>query len=110
MKKPLFTGDGIFTGIVESIKSQNPSTKLQTNLKFQYSMTKTGLGFGILVFVICLIFVICDLEFLFLQYYTTQILPSHHRGLCLPAQSEPEGSSHTPNRVKEEHQHWSHIP
>ena len=26
-------------------------------------MTKTGLEFGILVIVICLIFVICDLEF-----------------------------------------------
>jgi hypothetical protein len=25
------------------MKSQTPSTKLQTNLKFQYSMTKTGL-------------------------------------------------------------------
>jgi hypothetical protein len=25
------------------MKSQAPSTKLQTNLKFQYSMTKTGL-------------------------------------------------------------------
>jgi hypothetical protein len=49
-------------------KYQIPSTKLQTNLKFQYSMTKTGLEFGILVIVICLIFVICDLEFLFLQY------------------------------------------
>jgi len=30
-------------------KSQTPSTKLQTNLKFQYQMTKTGLEFGILV-------------------------------------------------------------
>ena len=47
-------------------KYQMPSTKLQTNLKFQYSMTKTGLEFGILVIVICLLFVICDLEFLFL--------------------------------------------
>ena len=49
-------------GVLE--KSQIPSTKLQTNLKFQYSMTKTGLEFVILVIVICLIFVICDLEFL----------------------------------------------
>ena len=31
-------------------------------------MTKTGLEFRILVIVICLIFVICDLEFLLLQY------------------------------------------
>jgi hypothetical protein len=31
-------------------------------------MTKTGLEFGISVIVICLIFVICDLEFLFRQY------------------------------------------
>ena len=30
-------------------------------------MTKTGLEFGILVIVICLIFVICDLEFLVTQ-------------------------------------------
>jgi hypothetical protein len=45
------------------MKSQTPSTKLQTNLKFQYQMTKTGLEFGILVIVICLIFAICDLEF-----------------------------------------------
>ena len=47
------------------MKSQTPSTKLQTNLKFQYSMTKTKNRFGIsnLVIVICLIFVICDLEF-----------------------------------------------
>jgi len=46
------------------MKSQAPSTKLQTNLKFQYQMTKTGLEFRILVIVICLIFDICDLEFL----------------------------------------------
>jgi hypothetical protein len=58
-----------------------PKEKLQTNLKFQYSMTKTGLEFGILVIVICpstwlrvvslsnhLIFDICDLEFLILYY------------------------------------------
>jgi hypothetical protein len=30
------------------MKSQAPSTKLQTNLKFQYSMTKTQERFGIL--------------------------------------------------------------
>jgi|GEM_PF-5305232 len=34
---------------------------------FQYSMTKTGLEFEISVIVICLIFVICLLEFLFRQ-------------------------------------------
>ena len=34
------------------VKYQIPSTKLQTNLKSQYSMTKTGLEFGILVIVI----------------------------------------------------------
>ena len=45
------------------MKSQTPSTKLQTNLKFQYQMTETGLEFRILVIVICLIFVICYLEF-----------------------------------------------
>jgi hypothetical protein len=59
------------SGVRESRKSQFPSTKLQTNLKFQYSMTKTGLEFRILVIVICLIFVICDLEFLFLRYFST---------------------------------------
>jgi thiol:disulfide interchange protein len=36
-------------------------------------MTKTGLEFQILVIVICLIFVICDLEFLFLQYFITPV-------------------------------------
>jgi hypothetical protein len=30
------------------MKSQTPSTKSQTNLKFQYSMTKTKNRFGIL--------------------------------------------------------------
>jgi hypothetical protein len=45
MRKPLLTRDGFFTGVVESIKSQNPSTKLQKNLKFQYKMTKTDLEF-----------------------------------------------------------------
>ena len=29
--------------VLESMKSQTPSTKSQTNLKFQYQMTKTGL-------------------------------------------------------------------
>ena len=33
------------TEVLESMKSQTPSTKLQTNLKFQYQMTKTGLEF-----------------------------------------------------------------
>jgi len=42
------------------MKFQIPSTKLQTNPKFQYSMTKTGLEFRILVIVICLIFDMCD--------------------------------------------------
>ena len=46
-------------------KYQISSTKLQTNLKFQYSMTKTGLEFGNSVIVICLIFEIWNLEFLF---------------------------------------------
>jgi hypothetical protein len=52
-------------------KYQIPSTKLQTNLKFQYSMTKTGLEFEISVIVICLLFVICDLEFRFLLFSKT---------------------------------------
>jgi hypothetical protein len=58
-------GKGWSNGV---IKSQTSSTKLQTNFKLQYLMTKTGLEFRILVIVICLIFEICDLEFLFLQY------------------------------------------
>jgi hypothetical protein len=38
-------------GVLEFMKSQTPSTKLQTNLKFQYQMTKTGLEFWSLLFV-----------------------------------------------------------
>ena len=53
------------------MKSQTPSTKLQTNFKSQYSMTKTGLEFEISVIVICLLFVICYLEFLFLLFSKT---------------------------------------
>jgi len=54
-------------GVLESMKSQTPSTKLQTNLKFQYPMTRTCLElssvkmmekFGISNFGHC------DLEFL----------------------------------------------
>ena len=45
-------------GVVESMKSQTPSTKLQTNLKFQYQMTKTGFEFWSLLFVCYLKFVI----------------------------------------------------
>jgi hypothetical protein len=47
------------------MKSQTPSTKLQTNLKFQYQMTKTGFEFWFRLWrIICLLFGICDLEFL----------------------------------------------
>jgi hypothetical protein len=49
--------------VMESIKSQTPSTKLQTNLKFQYSMTKTQNRFGISNFGHCDLFDICDLLF-----------------------------------------------
>jgi hypothetical protein len=42
-------------------KYQIPSTKLQTNLKFQYSMTKTKNRFGISNFGHCDLFDICDL-------------------------------------------------
>jgi uncharacterized protein (DUF362 family) len=64
------------------MKSQISITKLQTNFKFQYTMTKTKNRFGILKlgtrpqggeskrsadnFGHCDLFVICDLEFLFL--------------------------------------------
>jgi hypothetical protein len=48
---------------MEFIKSQTPSTKLQTNLKFQYSMTKTKNRFGISNFGHCDLFDICDLRF-----------------------------------------------
>ena len=44
-------------------KYQIPSTKLQTNLKFQYSMTKTKNRFGISNFGHCDLFDICDLLF-----------------------------------------------
>jgi hypothetical protein len=43
------------------IKSQTPSTKLQTNLKFQYPMTKTQKRFAISNFGHCGLFGICDL-------------------------------------------------
>ncbi len=67
--------------MLESIKSQIPSTKLQINLKFQYSIVrsrgsrqvtkikKIGLEFRILVIVIC------DLEFLRLQGSITPLFP-----------------------------------
>jgi hypothetical protein len=45
------------------MKSQTPSTKVQTNLKFQYSMTKTQNRFGISNFGHCDLFVICYLLF-----------------------------------------------
>jgi hypothetical protein len=47
-------------GMMEAMKSQTPSTKLQTNLKFQYSMTKTQNGFRISNFGHCDLFDICD--------------------------------------------------
>ena len=43
-------------------------------------MTKTGLEFRILVIVICLIFVICDLEFLTLQCFSR--LPQEEDKFC----------------------------
>jgi hypothetical protein len=53
-------------------------------------MTKTGLEFGILVIVICLIFVICDLEFLF--------LPCSKRDLVnLPQQQPTVAFTFVPN-------------
>jgi hypothetical protein len=65
-------------GVLESMKSQTPSTKLQTNLKFQYwssglptlragpqfQMTKTQNKFRISNFGHCYLFDICYLEFL----------------------------------------------
>jgi hypothetical protein len=53
------------------------------NIKFQYSMTKTSLEFGILVIVICLLFVICDLESLFL-HYSKQLAISAGKAKSLP--------------------------
>ena len=49
--------------VLDSMKSQTPITKSQTNLKLQSQITKTGLEFCILVIVICLLFEICNLEF-----------------------------------------------
>ena len=51
-------------------------------------MTKTGLEFGILVIVICLIFVIWDLEFPFLQYSLGILVGQSHRTLPAPGGSE----------------------
>ena len=50
-------------GVLESMKSQAPSTKLQINLKFQYSMTKTQNRFGISNFGHCDLFDSCDVCF-----------------------------------------------
>ena len=47
----------------KTTKSQTPNTKLQTNLKLQYSMTKTQNRFGISNFGHCDLFDICDLLF-----------------------------------------------
>ena len=50
---------------MEYLKFQTPSTKSQTNLKFQYQMTETGWSAGGgLVIGICWEFVICYLELL----------------------------------------------
>jgi len=54
------------------------------NLKFQYSMTKTDLEFGISVIVICLIFGICDLEFLVLLYSSR--LPHEKKTIETPSE------------------------
>jgi len=51
-------------------KYQIPSTKLQTNLKFQYSMTKTKNRFGISNFGHCDLF---DIFWNF-YYYDTSVL------------------------------------
>ena len=45
-----------YFGVLEFMKSQTPSTKLQINLKFQYSMTKTRNRFGISNFGHCDLF------------------------------------------------------
>jgi hypothetical protein len=50
-----------FFAVLEYTKSQSPSTKLQTNFKFQYQMTETGLVF--LNFGHCDLFGIWDLLF-----------------------------------------------
>jgi hypothetical protein len=49
--------------MLEPMKSQAPSTKLQINLKFQYQMTKTKNRFGISNLGHCDLFGICDLLF-----------------------------------------------
>ncbi|MBW2679914.1 MAG: hypothetical protein JRD01_04075 [Deltaproteobacteria bacterium] len=58
------------------LKSQIPSTKLQINLKFQYSMTKTfqdEILFGISNFGHWKLFDICDLIFVIFELPTNQI-------------------------------------
>jgi hypothetical protein len=68
-------------GMMEAMKSQTPSTKLQTNLKFQYSMTKTQNRFGISNFGHCDLFDICDLLFGIsippVFQYSSQSLPAN---------------------------------
>ena len=56
---------------IENIKSQAPNYKQISNSNIQWPKQKTGLEFRILVIVICLIFVICNLEFLILQDSST---------------------------------------
>ena len=51
-------------------------------------MTKTGLEFRILVIVICLIFVICDLEFLILQHSNTPTRPVQKKSPSFAAVSD----------------------
>jgi len=54
-------------GILEHCKISNSKHQLTNKYQIRILKTKTGLKFGISVIVICLIFDICDLEFLFLQ-------------------------------------------
>jgi len=48
-----------------------PNSKHQITNKYQIPISNNQNRFGILVIVICLLFEICDLEFLFLQYFST---------------------------------------
>ena len=66
----------IVSTIPEFLLKQNLQRSLsvsQTNSKFQYSMTKTSLKFRILVIVVCLVVVICNLGFLFLQHFVSTV-------------------------------------
>ena len=71
------------------MKSQIPSTKLQTNFKFQYSMTKTKNRFGISNFGHCDLFDICYLLFgISIPPRPISIFPGKAIEICLGSEDQ----------------------